>query len=577
MFQVDRNALGLTQVTYITGTRNPVKETVTVLGKGLIDRIALVILRFLGQFLTELKPIRFTLSHSKDRFQFPNDMFITRSALKSLLGAESKVWSEQKEIPLIQRTTDIAINEAIEKIELHVDDDNYNFLDSTHIFHTTLNSTLNRRMNALELFISEHLDKMDAFTGEFVLPLDPTTGEILDREQRVNGAECYLARIQIKEVNLKNGEEVAEETGEKVRIAKFLKEVGTDKEPNLSSEAAHVLTEVIENQLKVFIKEPLTLKQVAKRLQDEVFGRKYMELGEIPIFDRSEDTKVILNPADNEFEIYELANHITLGEKKYIATAYPLLDDLWKFWEMIFETKSPVIVKLNDAKKNSNPEKDSSYWPGPNEIFDYPSQEIKVVNVKETEIADCLFRREFEITKHGQTHKVIQIDFIGWPDKSTPNPEHFQKVLFHVNAAYEETQKVPAIIEEKAKSVISSSDGSELAVLEENVAAKISEDLEKKSDLPVLESPKELEKTPAKEMIASTPIIKSVLPITVHCVAGKGRTGTFIGTHSSLGIKDPDHIKLLYEMRKQRSARMVETVEQFKFMKDTVELFNKGQ
>ncbi len=56
-------------------------------------------------------------------------------------------------------------------------------------------------------------------------------------------------------------------------------------------------------------------------------------------------------------------------------------------------------------------------------------------------------------------------------------------------------------------------------------------------------------------------------PITVHCAGGIGRTGTFILLHSTSDKESPDFPQSLLQMRAQRDGRMVETAEQYAFVK----------
>lgn len=49
----------------------------------------------------------------------------------------------------------------------------------------------------------------------------------------------------------------------------------------------------------------------------------------------------------------------------------------------------------------------------------------------------------------------------------------------------------------------------------------------------------------------------------VHCGAGIGRTGTFLAAHSNFNNPNPDFPATVLEMRRQRSANMVETPEQY--------------
>lgn len=65
---------------------------------------------------------------------------------------------------------------------------------------------------------------------------------------------------------------------------------------------------------------------------------------------------------------------------------------------------------------------------------------------------------------------------------------------------------------------------------------------------------------------------KTNSPILVHCSAGVGRTGVFIVTHSLQGKQNTvDSInKFIIKIRKNRNSRMVQTVDQYKFIFDVL-------
>jgi protein tyrosine phosphatase len=212
---------------------------------------------------------------------------------------------------------------------------------------------------------------------------------------------------------------------------------------------------------------------------------EFERLREDPLPDISAETKILS---------YPLANKIEILGRKYIALCNPLYDDLWKFWEMVYEQKSPVIVKLNQMLE-------ATYWPLDEAVYsDSMGTCIKVVKKSEEPIEDFLIKRVFEVSKGDKSRTVTQFDFLRWRDGSIPDPIQFLK-LMHVIGAH--------------------------CINDECVG-----------------------------------------PITVHCEGGHGRTGTFLAIHSSFGQQKPDLMDLVRFMRSQRDKHMVETVEQFQFIKD---------
>jgi len=575
MLHIDRNGLGLNEITYISGAeKKPITETVTLYGKGLIDKIALAVLHFLGTFIKDLKPIKFQVEYNKnDRYLFPVDMKITRRALKTLLKVTSQSWENYNEIELTSKTKDKVLSEVL-KESLKNSGKGVVFQESVNLMSFKLHSEITNRIIGLKLQLSEKLSEMGSDTGEFVLPIDEKTGRYVPREDPMR-KKCYEARISITN------------TSEGVRECKLFKSKD-GKEPSFSTEAHHVLSETI-CKLKDFVSEPLTMKQISKKLHDDAFGDKYLELGKIPIKDKSDQTKVALNPEKDIVLDYELANHMKLNGKKYIGMMYPSHDDQWKFWEMIQAEESPVIVKLHDAGDNAK------YWPSKDEPFDWSETGLKLkVELKnEVQLTEYLVKREFEVTKNGKPQTVFQIDFLGWPDGDTPNPSQILRMLDEVNKAYEEALKgLPKKLahekvakaeapltesikdaqaetktEEKDAEAVDSHQETEPTVVKESSEEDKKEELDISKSVEVADE-KTINLKSVEPKVSFSQENRKVGPITVHCAAGHGRTGTFIGIHSTLEQKKPDFIELLYKMRQQRSKQMVETVEQFHFLKN---------
>lgn len=208
---------------------------------------------------------------------------------------------------------------------------------------------------------------------------------------------------------------------------------------------------------------------------------------------------------EEELTIPLNAHRIDIGDISYIARSEPSenFDSIIRFWQMMQQEQSPLIVKLRNGGTN--------YWPA---ISD------GTVRLNDDLAITCLemnvhplypfMERVFLLGKPGEEQKVIrQIECNGWPDMSVPDESVMQELLNWVDIRRQELG-----------------------------------------------------------MTKNT-------PITVHCAAGVGRTGTFIASHA---IKQNPQLKTLdivNSMREQRPFPMVENVKQYLFIQKMRTHFRK--
>ena len=117
--------------------------------------------------------------------------------------------------------------------------------------------------------------------------------------------------------------------------------------------------------LNTHIQNEMSLKDVAKEIRNSTHNDQYDFLENQKIPDESDDTRVLLNPSQDHLFKYDLANHIKLNGKEYIALGYPLFNNPVYFWEMMYEKKCPAVVKLSQTVNQFG--NDLIYWPSASE------------------------------------------------------------------------------------------------------------------------------------------------------------------------------------------------------------------
>ncbi|XP_035229855.1 receptor-type tyrosine-protein phosphatase F-like [Stegodyphus dumicola] len=148
--------------------------------------------------------------------------------------------------------------------------------------------------------------------------------------------------------------------------------------------------------------------------------------GNILPYDRS---RVVLHTDSNKSDSdYINASYIDgyRRPRECIVTQGPLENTITDFWRMIWQENSPVIVMVTDLVENGK-KKCAKYWPDDSIMCD--DMQILVIHSEESTdfvIRTILMRKMDEI----RTHRVMQYQFTGWPDRSVPtNTNYFIKFL----------------------------------------------------------------------------------------------------------------------------------------------------
>jgi protein tyrosine phosphatase len=212
-------------------------------------------------------------------------------------------------------------------------------------------------------------------------------------------------------------------------------------------------------------------------------------------------------------------DHRRAQTQVYISAQAPLPSTVEDFWRMIFQTQSPVIVMLTRLVEN-NRVKAHSYWPeGVGETHKYV--ELSVTNVCESLLGPIRYRR-FLVTP--RLAKVAC-------DSGDDRAQSEALTVHHLQYLEWPDMGVPPDV------------------------------------------------SGMERLIREVDIRKGTLeqPITVHCSAGIGRTGTFIAVHMNRQLalmntgpaaeKTPAEINVrqtVLDLRRQRKG-MVQTAEQYKF------------
>jgi len=209
---------------------------------------------------------------------------------------------------------------------------------------------------------------------------------------------------------------------------------------------------------------------------------------------------------------YINANHISGGHRNFISTQAPLPGTTEDFWRMLYEQQSSVVVMLTKLIEKNVPKADT-YWP---EYIGATTQcdYLTVTLIECISPFPSLVLRKFHIGRTGTSEQrpIFHLMYTGWPDSGVPP-----------NAG-------------------------ELLYL--------------------------IETTENSYLLAQR--LGSSGPIVVHCSAGIGRTGTFIGVYQilwklSLGER-ASVLETVHNLRKQRSG-MVQTVAQYIFIYTTIQSY----
>lgn len=307
----------------------------------------------------------------------------------------------------------------------------------------------------------------------------------------------------------------------------------------------------------------------------------------------NEPTRVRLKtiaPGEND---YINANYVTDhdGHPGYIATQAPLPDTTPHFWQMVYETASPVIIMLTREHEDDCPvTKSERYWPpiGQNVLFN----DYLVLGMEERFFDSFgLIERRFQVGRVVDKRRKHARDLVDADSLIPPAAE---------NSACQSPSRSRSLnycdeddIDGDAEDLIQNLEL--IGPVHEVVQLQYTD----WPDQDVPASPKTLLEICGRTdelCAAQRATFNSVGPVIVHCSAGVGRTGTYIAIEKTLRrLRDAfvgpawesrqpvkvDEIRDAVRKLKRERSKMVQTSEQYRFIfhavLDGLKKWEKGQ
>lgn len=307
----------------------------------------------------------------------------------------------------------------------------------------------------------------------------------------------------------------------------------------------------------------------------------------------NEPTRVRLKtvaPGEND---YINANYVSDhdGHPGYIATQAPLPDTTPHFWQMVYESASPVIIMLTREQEDDCPiTKSERYWPpmGQNVLFN----DYLVLGMDER-VSDSLglVERHFQVGRVVDKRRKHAKDLVDADSLIPPAPEnsawHSQSRSRALNLCDEDDY------DGDAEDLIQNLEliGPVHEVVQLQYTDWPDQDVPANSKT-ILEICSRCDELAATQRASSG----SAGPVIVHCSAGVGRTGTYIAIEKTLRrMRDVfvsptwesrhpvkvDEIRDVVRKLKRERSKMVQTSEQYRFIflavLDGLKKWEKGQ
>lgn len=278
---------------------------------------------------------------------------------------------------------------------------------------------------------------------------------------------------------------------------------------------------------------------------------------------------------------YINANHVNghLDHSGYIATQAPLPVTMSHFWQMVYESVSPVIIMLTrESEDHCAMVKSEKYWPaiGENILF----HNYLVYGVDQNYTIPGVIERRFQVARVVDSRKKRAKDLVD-ADSLIPTTAEGSAVW-----------QTPARGRANTNCDVSDCEDDEELLRHLEAIGTVLEVVQLQylnwPDQEVPESPKKLLDLCARvDVLSEAHYLRSGIcaPPIVHCSAGIGRTGTFIAVDKTLrwlwdafaypsgANRQPvcveDIRELVREIKHDRS-RMVQTPEQYRFIYEAV-------
>lgn len=155
-------------------------------------------------------------------------------------------------------------------------------------------------------------------------------------------------------------------------------------------------------------------------------------------------TRVRLSPSPEDGDDYINANFVRgAGEQVYISTQAPMPNSFCDFWQMVWEQNVHVIVMLTRLIE-SGCAKAHKYWPTskPRQYGD--KYRVTLVN---RVTSDYDYRvKEFEVECEGERRRIVQFQFLGWPDHGVPHsPDSLLHMINCINEHLDDIKQAPFV------------------------------------------------------------------------------------------------------------------------------------
>lgn len=144
---------------------------------------------------------------------------------------------------------------------------------------------------------------------------------------------------------------------------------------------------------------------------------------------------------------YINANYIPgpFGEPNlFIGCQGPKSNTVLDFWRMVKQENVGWIVMLCKLQEDGRPKCDQ-YWPDENEVLEYDELGFKIKSESELIQSDNLHKREMTLINsetNEEISKVVQIQYLGWPDHGIPNKKQIDDFEVTLNQTLEEYNRI---------------------------------------------------------------------------------------------------------------------------------------
>ena len=153
-----------------------------------------------------------------------------------------------------------------------------------------------------------------------------------------------------------------------------------------------------------------------------------------------------------------------LTEKMFISTQGPTKNTFYRFWKMIYQQKVKIILMLCNLFEDTRVKCDQ-YWPQfPNQKDHFNNIEVEFISeveLLEKKVIERKFKVKYfeENQKEVNSHEVIQLHIICWPDHSVPNYDYFNLFMFLCNTIYDNYNYEKELLKSHSPAVVHCSAG----------------------------------------------------------------------------------------------------------------------